>query len=134
MEISVEFTDLDRLVKALAASGKEGARVAAQALRHEAQEAFAKSQDLVPVDTGALKKSGRIIPETGVSTSGNEVYVTLSYGSTAADYAVYVHENLESAHPHGTAKYLEIPLTQQTYGAGARIADKVEASMGGMLK
>lgn len=134
MEIKIEFENLDKIQNAIIASGKQGAIVAAKALRWEAQEAFANSQDEVPVDTSALKKSARIVPELGVATNGNEVFVTLTYGSTAEDYAVIVHEDLQANHPHGKAKYLEDPLNRQSHGIAGRIADKVERAMKGELR
>lgn len=129
----IVFPDLDRIQRALAQSGPEGVKIAARALRHEAQEAFANSQDEVPVDTGALKASGRVRPETGVFESGNEVYVELTYGGSATEYSIYVHENLEANHPHGKAKYLEDPMSRQVVGISGRIADKVERLTKGML-
>jgi hypothetical protein len=132
--MKVIFPDLERIQRAITASGPEGVKVAARALRNEAQEAFAASQDEVPVDTGALKLSGRVRPESGVFTRGNDVYVELTYGGTAVDYGVYVHENLESFHPHGKAKYLEDPMVRQINGAAGRIADKVEANTKRMLR
>ena len=132
--MKVIFPDLERIQRALAQSGPEGAKVAARALRNEAQEAMAVSQDEVPVDTGALKGSARINPETGVFNGPNGVYVELAYGGPAAEYAVAVHENLEAFHPHGKAKYLEDPMTRQVNGISGRIADKVEAATKGMLR
>ena len=132
--MKIVFPDLDRIQRALIQAGPEGVKVAARALRNEAQEAFAVSQDEVPVDTGALKASGRVRPETGVFERGNEVSVELTYGGTATEYSIYVHENLESYHPHGKAKYLEDPMTRQINGISGRIADKVERATKGMLK
>jgi hypothetical protein len=132
--MKVIFPDLERIQKALAESGPAGAKVAAMALRSEAQDAFAASQDEVPVDTSALKKSGRVRPETGVFTRGGEVYVELTYGGAATEYAIYVHEDLEANHPHGKAKYLEDPMTRQVNGISGRIADKVERVTKGMLR
>jgi hypothetical protein len=132
--MKVIFPDLQRIQEAITKSGPEGAKVAARALRSEAQEAFAVSQDEVPVDTGALKASGRVRPDSGVYNRGNEVYVELTYGGTAVDYGVYVHENLEANHPHGKAKYLEDPMTRQVNGISGRIADKVERATKGMLR
>lgn len=129
----IDFPDLERLQRAIVMSGPEGVKVAARALRHEAQEAFAHSQDEVPVDTGALKASGRIRPEIGVLQSGNEVYVELTYGGSATAYSIYVHENLQASHPHGKAKYLEDPMTRQVQGISSRIADKVERATKGLL-
>ena len=132
--MKIIFPDLERIQKALAESGQAGAKVAAMALRSEAQDAFAASQDEVPVDTGALKASGRVRPETGVFTRAGEVYVELTYGGTATEYSIYVHENLEANHPHGKAKYLEDPMTRQVNGISGRIADKVERATKGMLR
>lgn len=122
----IEFTNLDRLRNAITMGGKKAAKEAAKRLRNEAQEVLAKSRDLVPVDTGALKASGRVRPEVGVYTIGGNAEVWITYGSTAVDYAVYVHEDLGKYHPHGQAKFLEIPLVQQSYGLVDRIADRVE--------
>ena len=132
--MKVIFPDLERIQRALAKSGPEGAKIAARALRNEAQEAMAVSQDEVPVDTGALKASARIRPETGVFSGPQGVYVELTYGGTGTEYAIPVHENLEAFHPHGKAKYLEDPMTRQVNGISGRIADKVEAATKGMLR
>lgn len=132
--MKVIFPDLEKIQAALAACGPEGAKVAARALRAEAQEAFAISQDEVPVDTGALKASGRVRPDSGVFTRGNDVYVELTYGGTAVEYAIPVHENLENNHPHGKAKYLEDPMVRQINGISGRIADKVLAAARGTLR
>ena len=131
MALNVVFPDLDRLKRAIAESGQEGAKIAARALRHEAQEAFAVSQDEVPVDTGALKNSGRVRPDSGVFENGKEVYVELTYGGTATEYSIYVHEDLMANHPHGKAKYLEDPMVRQISGISGRIADKIEKQVKG---
>lgn len=132
--MEVIFPDLERIQRAIIASGPAGVKAAARALRNEAQEAFAVSQDEVPVDTGALKASGRVRPEIGVYERGNELSVELTYGGTAMEYAIIVHENLESFHPHGKAKYLEDPMSRQVQGISGRIADKVEAAMKGTIR
>ena len=132
--MEVIFPDLERIQRAIIASGPAGVKAAARALRNEAQEAFAVSQDEVPVDTGALKASGRVRPEVGVYERGNELSVELTYGGTAMEYAIIVHENLESFHPHGKAKYLEDPMSRQVQGISGRIADKVEAAMKGTIR
>lgn len=126
MNIKIDFPNLDVVQAAIIASGKAGAIAAARALRSEGQDAFLNSQDEVPVDTGALKKSGRLLPEAGgVINRGGNIQVQIVYGSTAEDYAIYVHENLTAHHPHGKAKFVEGPLTRQTFGIAQRIAAKV---------
>jgi hypothetical protein len=76
---------------------------AARATRQLAREVLRESQALVPIDTGALKSSGRLTESLG-NVSGQSVTVT--YGTK---YAVFVHEDLEKKHPVGQAKFLEIP-------------------------
>lgn len=90
-------------------------RAAGEVAVHEAAEVlFAESQRLVPVDTGALKASGR------VSQDGLEA--TISYGSEdgagrngqdTAAYAVPQHERMDFEHETGQAKFLEVPLHSQ---------------------
>ncbi len=63
-----------------------------------------KSQQVAPVDTGNLKGGAftRNVGGTGFATDIIVGYV--------ADYAVYVHENLQAKHKTGKqAKYLEQP-------------------------
>lgn len=89
-----------------------------------------KSQELVPVQFGILKRSA----ETVVEGSGLKTTAKVRY---SAAYALYVHENLDNAHglkfnlkhadkiaagikpwapgrgPDQTAKFLEIPATSK---------------------
>jgi hypothetical protein len=82
----------------------------AQAIWEEANLIFARSQTLVPVDTGALRGSGGVSsPQRGT----NGYFVDIYYGGPAAPYALYVHEIIGNYHnPPTQAKYLEEPLVQ----------------------
>ena len=135
MDIKIEFPRASLIAKEIAIAGREGAIEAARALRHEGQEVLARSLDEVPVDTGALKASGRLLPQSGgVIQVGNTMEVQVAFGSTAEDYAVYVHENLEANHPHGKAKYVEGPMLRQVVGISERIASRVAATQKGIRK
>ena len=61
------------------------------------------SQPLVPVDTGALKRSGRVEP----AKNGASVLV---YGGGKIDYAGVVHYRLGVYHPVGQAQFVGQPL------------------------
>jgi len=65
------------------------------------------SQQIVPVDTGALRASAFTRKENkGLKTS-----VRVGY---TKNYAIFVHENLEANHAPGkTAKYLERPAREK---------------------
>ena len=58
------------------------------------------SQSRTPVDTGNLKGSAYT---RRTSDDGVEIGYT-------ANYAIYVHENMEAAHTNGQAKFLESAL------------------------
>ena len=68
------------------------------------------SMQLVPIDTGDLRRSGPAVTRKMPGTSGLNTVMTVGYGT---DYAVYVHENLEAKHAEGkVAKFLERPLRE----------------------
>ena len=79
-------------------------REVAKALNDVAQEVYGESQRIVPVDTGNLKGSGRVEPATP-----ENLVAIVSYGGTAAEYALPVHE----LHPT-KSKYLEAPARAAT--------------------
>jgi 3-hydroxyacyl-CoA dehydrogenase len=67
-----------------------------------ATDVFNASQRAVPVDLGNLKGSGRLEP-----AAEGEFIARVSYGGTAAEYALIVHET------HATkSKYLERPARE----------------------
>lgn len=68
-----------------------------------AELVFTDSQRDVPVDTGNLKASGRIEP-----AEGSEILARVSYGGTAAEYALAVHETHASK-----SKFLEAPARER---------------------
>jgi hypothetical protein len=94
----------------LEAAREKSPLAVAQAIYEEANLIFAKSQVLVPVDTGVLRGSGGVsAPQKG--TTG--YFVDIFYGGPAADYALYVHEIIGNYHkPPTQAKYLEQPFME----------------------
>ena len=71
--------------------------------RGNARAILEASQPLVPVDTGALKRSGRVEP----AKKGASVLV---YGGGPIDYAGYVHYRLDVNHKVGQAQFVGQPL------------------------
>lgn len=85
-------------------------KAVAIAIYEEANVIFAKSQILVPVDTGVLRGSGGV---SAIQGSGQGMYVDIFYGGPAAPYALYVHEIIGNYHnPPTQAKYLEQPFME----------------------
>jgi len=98
------------LVNALKAGKEDTPQAIAQAIYEEANVIFAKSQVLVPVDTGVLRGSGGVsAPQMG----SQGYFVDIFYGGPAASYALLVHEIIGNYHnPPTQAKYLEQPVME----------------------
>jgi hypothetical protein len=98
------------LINALKAGEEDTPQAIAQAIWEEANVIFAKSQVLVPVDTGVLRGSGGVsAPQMG----SQGYFVDIFYGGPAASYALYVHEIIGNYHnPPTQAKYLEQPVME----------------------
>lgn len=69
-----------------------------------AKQVLELSQERVPVRTGVLKASGRVLP---ARRRGNKTKVRVGYGGEASRYAWIQHERLDYHHTIGEAKYLE---------------------------
>ena len=87
------------LSKIIEGSGR-GVKLAAAFVKSE-------SQKRTPVDTGNLKASHYVQIE---ETRNN---VVAEIGLTA-EYALFVHEDLEAFHPTGQAKFLEMAIKENT--------------------
>ncbi len=104
-----------------------------------------RSLEIVPVDTGYLKSGGF------VRTDGSGFDAVVTAGYRGADYAVYVHENLDAAHgaafnakhadeiaagtehargPNQQAKYLEQPLRDNLPEIVAIVRTTARAGLG----
>lgn len=123
MKVKLTITGDERLVRLLASDGPAAGRKFGPALFDEANEAFAKSQRVVPVDTGSLRASGHVVPPVYSDTGA---VIEIAYGGVAAPYAGIVHEDMEARHDSPTkAKYLEGPVEEQVDGMGERLARAV---------
>ena len=83
---------------------------AAAAIDDEMAIELAASQEIVPVASGRLKRSGRLVP-TVVTMTGDKVdfvsRILYGLGPENVLYAVVQHEKLHYQHDEGEAQYLE---------------------------
>jgi hypothetical protein len=98
--------------------------------RHMEEDVFPLTQELVPVDTGALKATGRVEP----GDSQNETVIW--YGDSAVeddaavDYAAAVHEIEEHKHmPPTQAKFVQQPLEESVPRLQRRAGQAFEDSV-----
>jgi hypothetical protein len=87
---------------------------------------LARSQELCPVDTGALKASGRVIKRG----HGANTECIVAYGSDEIYYAVYVHEDTSKYHEWPTqAKWLEEPARRYRTEMGRIASGRVQTRL-----
>src|SRR5688500_18662562 len=94
------FLNLNKVLAQLRRYGDGVREGATEGVEAEGRAIFERSQELVPVDTGALKASGRVT----VERAGDRTIASVSY---TAGHAVPIHERLDLAHRVGGPKYLE---------------------------
>lgn len=106
--MTVELKGVRELIRRLDSTPAAVRDACGKGLYRFGEKIMSESKDrYVPVDTGTLKRSGRVDrPEI----SGDNVSVKLSYGGAAQAYALVQHERTDFHHPHGQAKYLETPV------------------------
>ena len=84
---------------------------AGEATEDIANAILERSNELVPVLTSELQKSGRVF--TSKSGEGNK-RAGVTYGNEKVNYAVFVHEDMSKNHPNGQAKFLEQAMNELT--------------------
>jgi hypothetical protein len=122
----VEVEGLSELINGFYAIG-EGNEVREsfnKALHEEASVVFARSQMLVPVDTGVLRSSGYVSPVR--HTDNKTSFVEISYGGPASAYAMIVHEGFARHAEPTQRKYLEQPLNERTPVINENIARRLK--------
>ena len=85
--------NLNKEIRRIKGATQAGLRLAATLIKGE-------SIQRTPVDTGNLQGGHYVAVDKDKDKITAEVGVM-------AEYAIYVHENLQNAHPTGEAKYLE---------------------------
>lgn len=127
-DLKVNWEGLDTLQATLRQLSPRASEFLRNELVTTAYEAFDKSQEQVPRDTGALAGSGNV----NVVSAENPVTISVSYGGPAAGYAYWVHENLSARHKSPTkAKYLEDPVNAAVAQMPARMQARVEGAIMG---
>jgi len=84
------------------------------------QGVYERSQGLVPVKTGALRASGRVLEPW---VDGRDVGADVTYGNAVINYALDQHNTPWYYHPVGQAYYLLQPLLEAVPTAAQTIAD-----------
>jgi hypothetical protein len=113
------------LTEALATLGKLGGgllSVISETIDEEHEKIMVLAKERTPVDTGALRASGHVIP---AKISGNMVKSVGEFGGESAPYALIVHEDLTKHHPIGRAKFYESAMQEKTPNVGPAVRDAI---------
>jgi hypothetical protein len=121
--------DMSQLIKGLTQKRERAHAAGVKAIHQFAWQVVANAQVLAPVETGALKASGRAEPPV---VSGDDVEQVVGFNTP---YAWFVHERLDLRHAEPTqAKYLETAMRNMTPKLAPFVAQKVKEAMSGQAK
>jgi Bacteriophage HK97-gp10, putative tail-component len=131
---AIRIRGLEEVRQNLRRFGRQVERIVTEALREEAEEIMAAAKAQTPVDTGALRSTGRV--QAVERRPVGRLVAVLSFGGPAGaevggkfvGYAIYVHENLAAHHAVGNAKFLERPARAAAVGMAGRIALRIRAA------
>lgn len=138
---SFELSGLDSMQRAIDHLAHEFQSRVNAAIQSEADAIMARSKaEFVPVDTGALRDSGRVGDIVHTGTDGDTTSISLSYGDEqTAPYATAIHEHPSRSDPPSWKgvqvtfspegrgpKYLERPLRDAASTMDRRLADKLK--------
>lgn len=121
--VSFDWNEVEGLLVKLAKFGPGLTKEAAIELDRLADIIMGESIMEVPVDTGALRRSAF---RTGADSYKTHIEVQMGYGGPndqqnwrskqmASEYAAIVHEDTETQHMTGKAKFLEDPMYRHGY-------------------
>lgn len=123
MPYSVTVSNAIRDIRKLASGAKmEFANAQYDETVVEAKEC----QNVCPYKTHTLQKS---IHAVGPYLNGAKITTAIvagEEGSGAEDYALIVHEDLDTFHPYGEAQFISRPLNQSAPFMGRRIAARID--------
>lgn len=128
------MTGADETNKRLAAIMLSDVSKFQQALHTEGITIFTEAKGRVPVDTGALKDSGKVVDGLANKSNPNSYEVRIGFGgrnknpknkTATSKYARKQHEMNKTR-----AKYLEIPFMQAIGGMVGRIAARMKTYKG----
>lgn len=115
--ITIEVKGLREVQRRLAEISRTISGNLQESLRAEGELIMTVAKQRTPVMTGTLRGSGHV--------QDVRDGIRLSFGGPAADYAVYVHERLDTHHPNGQAKFLESACLEAIPSLPDRVASRM---------
>lgn len=124
--IRIDLTGDRELIRRLRALGDRILPAAASALHQEHERIMTEAKTRTPVETGALRNSGRV---SSPEIRGSVVISEGGFGDSAVKYAIHVHERLDLRHPVGQAKFYESVVLEAASGMEARLGQALRSAI-----
>ncbi len=120
---TIKVRGIRAVQQALNDLARQNEPAASRALMTEAEIEMTEMKERTPVDTGALRGSGRV-------ESLGSLSIKWVFGGTAIDYAIAVHENLDVLHNPGQSKYMESVVMEFFPNVAQRVGRRWAQEMG----
>jgi hypothetical protein len=126
--MSAKVVGVSRLKLAFKEVGSAAGIAAQKALNQEALELLSEAKEIVPIDEGVLRSTGRVEEARKPGTISVEVKFG---GGPASAYAIRQHEDMDLSHAPGKqSKYLEMPGNLRKQGMDKRISQAIGDDLG----
>jgi hypothetical protein len=130
MSMNFKVDDLEEFINKLKDAKLKARENVKKEMYQFAEEVMTDSKQVVPVETGALMNTGKVLEPVEDTTS---ITVDLGYGDESVNYALYVHEELQSpkgnpinwTRPGSGPKYLQNPFDAKSDQLPPRIAKAI---------
>lgn len=123
--VSVDLSELKNFKAKLIEFGAKVGIELENALNEEGQVIASVAKELVPVDLGNLRASIKVDPPFRAFHDNGELYVTITAGDTAVQYAQIQEENETYQHTVGQAHFMKEATARVTIGLEARLAERI---------
>lgn len=120
--MDIVVTGITQTIRALSRMGEDLLPIIAAALNEQHESIMTLAKERTPVDTGALRASGHVVPPRIIARSIQSIG---AFGGTAAPYAIIVHENLTAFHRVGRSKYYQSAVQDRTSKIGPAVRNAV---------
>ena len=123
--VSMDLSQLQGFTDKLVEFGSKVGIALENALNEEAQVIATVAKELVPVDLGNLRASIRVDPPLLAFHENGEIYVTVTAGDVAIQYAQVQEDNETFHHTVGQAHFMKEATQRTVAGLEARLVTRI---------
>ena len=129
--VSVTVTGVSEAISKLSRMGVDVEPIIASELNVQHEMIMTIAKQRTPVDTGALRSSGHVIPP---KITRGKIQSIGAFGGTSVLYAIFVHENLQVHHRVGQAKFYQSAVQEKSSDIAPAIKAKILAYLNSIAR